>query len=138
MTDYNIDQETAEAEFQRFIDENEIDADEQYMDAEDLKAFNKQKRRLVRAIRDGSLVIDEEGRPVYTPQVAASTTHNPLTFRQRSGASLMASDMKKSGHDVGKTYAIMADMTQREAKVFAGLVGRDIKVCEAIFVFLMD
>jgi len=142
MTDetapYKVDQETAEAEFDRFIDANEIDADERDMDAEDLQFFRKQKRKLLRALQDGSLTIDESGCPEYTPQLAESASPGPLKFRPRSGASLMASDAKKPNHLAAKTYAMMADMTQREPKVFARLVGRDIKICEAIFGFLMD
>ena len=50
----------------------------------------------------------------------------------------MAMDGKKKGHDVKKTYAVMADMCKVHPNVFAGLAGSDIKVCEAIFALLMD
>lgn len=135
---YPVDQETAEAEFERFVELNEIDADESAMDAEDLPFYRKQRRRMVGAIMDGSLTIDEDGCPEYTPQHRDTRNKNPVKFRPRSGASLMASDLKKQSHQVAKTYAIMGDMTQQDPKRFAGMAGRDIKICETIFGFLMD
>lgn len=133
-----VDQETAEGEFDRFIELNEIDADESTMDDEDLPFYKKQRRRMVRAIMDGSLTIDEDGCPEYTPQHRDTRNTNPLKFRPRSGASLMASDAKKQSHQVAKSYAIMGDMTQQDPKRFANMAGRDIKICETIFGFLMD
>ena len=50
----------------------------------------------------------------------------------------MAMDGKKKNYDVSKTYAVLADMCQVHQKVFAGLVGTDVKVCEALFALLMD
>lgn len=137
MTD-KIALEVAEQEFGRFVDEMDLDLDTSQMDAEDLTAFNKQRNRIVRAIQSGHLIINENGEPVYTPWRASSKIKEPITFRERTGASLMAMDGKKKGHDVTKTYAIMGDMCGVHPNVFAGLSGPDIKVCEAIFALLMD
>ena len=49
-----------------------------------------------------------------------------------------ASNGKKKGHDVAKTYAVLADMTGLHPNTFAGLVGIDVKICEALFALLMD
>lgn len=133
-----VAREVAEEEFDRFADEMDLDLDTSSMDAEDLTAFNKQKNRLVRAIERGSLVINENGEAVYTPQNAGSKHHDPITFHERTGASLMAMDGKKKGHDVAKTYAVMADMCKVHPSTFAGLKGTDVKVCEALFALLMD
>lgn len=133
-----IDLETAQLEFERFIEAMDIDADTSMMDAEDLAAFNKQKGRLIRAISSGALVINDDGEAVYTPSNSKSRYKDPITFHERTGASLMAMDGKKKGHDVRRTYAVMADMCKVHENVFAGLVGVDIKVCEAIFALLMD
>lgn len=134
--DTKVTPEAAAAEFERFIEANDIDVNESFMDAEDRTAFNKQKRRLLRAIESGALVINEQGEAIYTPQNSDRT--DPLHFRQRTGASLMAADRKKKGEDAGKMYAIMGDMARCEPKCFAALKGTDIKVCEAIFALLMD
>jgi hypothetical protein len=133
-----IAKEVAEQEFDRFVDEMDLDLDTSQMDAEDLAGFNKHKNRIIRAIERGSLVINENGEAVYTPCNKRSKSQEPLTFHERTGASLMAMDGKKKGHDVAKTYAVMADMCKVHQSVFAGLVGADVKTCEALFVLLMD
>jgi len=133
-----VAKEVAEQEFNRFAEEMDLDLDTSAMDAEDLTAFNKQKNRIVRAIERGHLVINENGEAVYTPTNNRSKHADPITFHERTGASLMAMDGKKKGHDVAKTYAVMADMCKVHPNVFAGLVGTDVKVCEALFALLMD
>lgn len=85
-----------------------------------------------------SLVINEQGEAEYTPRNEKSQYKETLTFHERTGASIMAADRGKKGHDVAKTYAIMGDMCKVLPKVFAGMAGIDGKVCEAIFLLLMD
>lgn len=131
-----IDQETALLEFDRFTESMDLDVDESFMDEEDLTSFNKQKRRIVEAVCNGSLVVNDDGEAVYTPQKI--TLDTPLTFHERTGASIMAQDGKKKNYDVTKMYAIMAEMTKTHPNTFAKMCGIDIKICEAIFALLMD
>jgi hypothetical protein len=133
-----ISKDMAELEFDRFTEQMDLDLDPALMDAEDVTAFNRQKSRIVRAIERGSLVINDDGEAVYTPQHAKSKHKEAITFHERTGASLMAMDGAKKNHDVKKTYAVMADMCRVHPSTFAGLVGTDVKVCEAIFALLMD
>ena len=130
--------EVAEQEFDRFVEEMDLDLDTSLMDAEDLTAFTKQKNRIIRAIQRGHLVVNESGEAVYTPFNKGSKHKEPLTFHERTGSSLMAMDGKKKNHDVAKPYAVLADMCRVHQSVFAGLVGTDVKVCEALFALLMD
>ena len=130
--------EVAEVEFDRFVDCMDLDVDTSGMDAEDLTAFNKQKGRIVRQIERGALVINDNGEAVYTPQNPRSKHTDAITFHERTGASLMAMDGKKKNQDVAKTYAVMANMCKVSPKVFAGLVGKDAKTCEALYALLMD
>ena len=133
-----IDEETAAVEFDRFIEEMGLYFETEDMDAEELSDFNKQKGKLLRAIQTGSLSINENGEAVYSPCNKNSKSSNAITFHERTGASLMATDRSKKGHDATKMYAMMGDMCRVHQNVFAGLAGSDIKVCEAIFGFLMD
>lgn len=138
MVSETVSSDVADAEFERWTDSMDIDVDLTTLDAEDLSAFNKQKSRITKAIRSGSLVINEHGEAVYTPQHRNSKHKDAIVFHERTGASLMAMDGRKKGHDVAKTYAVMADMCQVHPSVFAGLVGSDVKTCEALFALLMD
>lgn len=130
--------EVAELEFERFVEAMDLDVDPSKLDAEDLTAFKKHKDRLLAAMQSGALMINQNGEAVFTPQRPASKHKEPITFHERTGASLMAMDGKKKGHDVAKTYAVMGDMCRVHPNVFAGLAGADIKVCEALFALLMD
>lgn len=133
-----VDAETADAEFARFEDEMDLDLDTSAMDAEDLTAFTKQKKRIIKAVRRGNLVFNENGEAIYTPQHKRTRHKDAITFNERTGASLIAQDGKKKNHDVAKTYAIMAEMCKVHPNIFAGMVGEDVKVCEALFALLMD
>lgn len=133
-----IAKDVALVEFDRFIEEMDIDADTSTMDAEDTTQFNKQKNRIIRAIENGHLVINEDGEAIYTPHHRNSKHKEPITFHERTGASLMAMDSQKQSKMVARTYAVMADMCKVPASTFAGLAGSDIKVCEALFALLMD
>ena len=133
-----VSKDMAESEFDRFTEAMDLDLDTSDMDAEDLTAFNKQKSKVVKAIMLGSLVVNDNGEVVYTPRNAKSKYKEALTFHERTGASLMAMDGTKKNHDVTKTYKVLADMCKVHPSVFAGLVGIDVKICEALFALLMD
>lgn len=133
-----VSTEVAEAEFERFVDAMDLDIDVNCMDDEDKTAFAKSKRRLIRSIVRGDLSFNENGEPLYVPTNPRSKHKETLTFHERSGASLMAMDGKKQNRDVSKMYSVLAEMCKVPASTFAGLVGTDIKICEALFVFLMD
>ena len=138
ITEDKIDRETAELEFENFAECMDIDIDSASMDEEDRTQFDKLKNRIIKAIQRGYLVFNEKGEAVYTPQHEKSKYKNAITFHERTGASVMATDGKKKNHDVAKMYAVMGDMTGLHQSTFAGLVGPDIKTCEAIFALLMD
>ncbi len=131
-----IDEQTASLEFDRFCESMDLDVDVNFMDEEDLNLFNKQKRRIVGAICNGSLVINDNGEPVYSPKNISLDA--PLTFHERTGASIIAMDGKKKNSSVAQMYAVMGEMTKVHPATFAKLKGLDIKICEAIFTLLMD
>lgn len=122
--------DVAEEEFDRFCEAMDLDVDPKGMDDEDKKSFNDARRKLVRAIELGRLAIDEKGQPVYTPYESALKT--PITFREPTGASLMAMDHKKKNHDVSKMFATMADMSGQPITRFASMLKRDLNVCLAV------
>lgn len=138
MTKITVDKEAALQFFANWAEAMDIDVDTSSLDAEDLASFNKQKGRILRAIEQGHLSFNDNDEAVYTPHRPASKHKDPITFHERTGESLMAMDGKKKGHDVAKTYAMMASMCKVPPVTFAGLAGTDIKVCEALFALLMD
>ena len=133
-----VAKEVAESEFDRFVERMDLDVDTSIMDEEDVTAFNRQKSRIIKAMMAGTLVINENGEAAYVPQHERSKYKELITFREHSGASVMATDNKKKNQNVAATFAMMADMTGLHPGTFAGLVGSDIKICMAIFTLLMD
>lgn len=133
MPDQRVATEVAVAEFERFLESMDLDADTSKMDADDLKSFDEAKRKLVRAIERGHLVVDDAGRPIYTPQDGGA----PITFHEPTGASFMATDGKKKGYDVAKMNAMLGDVTKQPPVMFAKMAGRDYKICQTILVLFL-
>lgn len=128
MPEKRVAREVALQEFDRFVEAMDIDGETTGLDPDDAKSFEEAKRKVVRAIEHGHLVIDDKGQPVYTPQGGGE----PITFYEPTGATWMAIDSKKKGQDVGKMVAIMADMTHQPAALFSRLPGRDFKICQTL------
>jgi hypothetical protein len=123
--------EAAEKEFERFADEMEIEtnfSDEKDEDA--IKLFESNKEIMIKAIQKGSLVINDNCEPVYTP--VRSHESKPIVFKEPTGAALMAMDKRKSSESMARAYATMADMSGQHPSVFAKMVWRDLKVCQAV------
>lgn len=131
-----IAREVAEQEFDRFADEMDLDVDESKMDEEERSSFIKIKEKLLKAMQRGSLIINSDGEAVYTP--IKEDDPQPITFHERTGATLMATDTKKKNQQAAKLYAMMADMTKQPPVRFSKMKGTDIKICEGIFTLLMD
>lgn len=122
--------EVAEQEFNRFVEAMDLDVNPADMDEDDKKGFEQQRDRVVSAIQAGTVVINDNGEPVFTPQRTKDA--DPITFFEPTGASLMAMDRKKKTEDIGKLYAAMGDMTKNHANVFSKMKMADLKVCMAI------
>jgi len=137
-SDFPVSEDVAQVEFDRFVEYNDLDLDESDLDQEDATQLKKCKDKIIKAIRRGHLVINEKGIPIYTPYHEASKPTDPLTFHPRTGSGLMAADGKKKNHEMASMYAVLGEICKVHPKIFAGLAGPDIKLCESMFTLLMD
>ena len=128
-----VDRETAEREFDRFVEAMDLDGDSSEWDEDDRKGYDLQKGKVISAIMSGSLVVNEDGEPVFNPTVDGDA----LTFSEPTGAALMAMDRKKKAEDMGKLFAMMAAITGVHPGTFAKMKNRDLKVCMAITTLFM-
>jgi len=137
MIEEKIPKDMAELEFLKFAEAMGIYTalDTSELEADDLTQFNTHKEKLLWAIRTGHLEFNENGEAVYTPH--RSDYKEPITFYERTGASMIAMDSKKKGHDMAKTYAVLANMCRLPIKTITSLKGVDIGACESIFALLM-
>ena len=109
--------EVAEADVRRVLDALDLELDSK--DVEDIAVL----RFLTRAIQRGNLSVDDEARFVLL-------LDPPVVFNHPKGADLMQLD-KKSGA-IERQIAIMASVTKKEPKFFAGLKTPQFKLCQAI------
>jgi hypothetical protein len=132
MMDYAVDRETAELEFERWADAMRIDMDVDGQDDEDALDTESHKRKIVKAIMDGRLVISEaEGFAVFTPP-----GKDPISFSKVNEDIMGAVDRVKihKGKDpqVQKMYAMLATWSGTSIVTFAKMHQADKKVCMAL------
>ena len=127
--DVKIAVEVADDEFSRFVESMDLDVNTDGLDDDEKKDLSIQKGRVVTAIMSGSVVINDEGEPVFTPQ---REDGDAITFYEPTGAALMAMDRKKQSEEISKMFAAMAAITKTHSKVFSRMKMSDLKICLAI------
>lgn len=127
--------EVAEAELARFAEAMDLDLDLEDMDDEERRDFSLQKRRFIRAVRQGHLSVDEAGQPVYRPYASKNT--EPLVFREPDGAALMEMNRAKANKSIKQQHLVLAAITKTNPKRFADMKNRDLKVCYAVLTFFL-
>lgn len=130
-----VAQEVAEDEFNRFCDSMDIDNNTEAMTEEDEKSFKGPKETIIRAIMQGSLIVNDDGEPVYTPRNSPKV--GELTFREPNGADYMAMDRKKDGQNISKMWAMADAVTKSTPGAISNLRNRDLKVVQAIMQLFM-
>lgn len=135
MAEPKIAEEVAESEFERFALAMDLDTNVDKMSVDVATGFTELRRVVTRAMQRGSVVIDEKGQPVFTPQYDKDVT--PVTFYESSGAALMSMDRKKDGEHVAKKFTAMGAMTKTSALRFSSMDMRDLKVCQAFYLLFL-
>lgn len=126
--------EVAEAEFQRWAAAMRLDLDQTGLSADDIQSLEQNKRRLVKALRSGSLVIDDSGQAVYSPGTAGM---KPLTFVKPTVVELLALDEHKHDQPIHKIQNIVAVITRTPRGVISKFDLQDYGDCKAIVGFLL-
>lgn len=131
MAEMKVAPEVAQAEYERWIDSMGLEdkLDETGMEAEDRKSLNAKKQTLIKAIQRGHLVVDSEGRFVFTPRFSEDKT--PLVFHRPMGRDTEA--MGQAKHQEGKLFKFMVAITHEVDVRFKNLdMAYDGEVCIAI------
>lgn len=128
---FKISKEQAEEWFSDWL----VDMDLTY-DTEDDEGGTT-KARIIAAIMYGDLEFNENGEAVYTPMRPNSKYKDPITFYERTGEVILASDGKGKNALARQTFAMMGKLCKVEPRIFAQMAGTDIKTCEALFTLLM-
>ncbi|HKY40787.1 MAG TPA: hypothetical protein VJN18_32855 [Polyangiaceae bacterium] len=84
-----IAKEVAEKEFEKLCVSRRIETDITTFNEREKAIFNARKADMLRLMMAGTLVLNEQGDPVYTPSLKDA---KPLTFHRVTGAVLMEAD----------------------------------------------
>lgn len=135
MAEEKIAEEVAESEFQRFLLAMDLDSDVEKMSEEVAGGFVALRRVVIRAMQRRSLVIDDNGQAVFTPQYDKDAT--PVTFYVSDGSVLSSMDKKKENEQVLKKFTAMGVMTKTNAVRFSTMDVRDLKICQALYLLFL-
>lgn len=124
---YKVADEVAEQEFERLCDANRIDYDTSELKEDEAKEWAETRAQIVRLLKLGTLVVNEDGRPVYTPPGSSKS----ITFYRPTGASLIAGDGLKD-KNIQATLTCTADITRTPVQDFAKMDVMDAKACMRI------
>lgn len=127
-----IDQETAEAEFERFVDAWEIDGEVETMNEESRDGFEQHQRTIVRAIKQGRLLFDDEARATIKLPNTTEWAESELTLKVPTGAAMLKWDNYKEGKNVHKMNAMLGAMSGKNPAVFPKIDARDLKPAMAV------
>jgi hypothetical protein len=124
--------EVCEAEFERFAEAWDLDTDVATMEEEDRDSFRTVKRRITRAIGNGSATVNDDGSLTYAFRFSSIEGTESLTFRVPSGNAILQWDRYKERQSIHKLNSFLGNMTSSSPAIFAKIDGRDIKVCQAV------
>lgn len=134
MSQPKVAAEVAASEFDRMCTAMRIETDLAELNEDERAEWNALRDPIVKDIQRGQLVIDTEGRAVYTP-----IGGKPLTFNAPTGATLMALETYGKGKDVSNMMASIADMTGTAKGELSRLPARDVQACGRLArLFLAD
>lgn len=131
-----VDRETAEAEFDKFVDAFDLQLDPKLMSEEVLQLSEEAKERFIKAVQKGSLIVEDDGTPVFMP--VRSRNKDSLKFHEPEGSALKEMDKAKKDHNNAKMFNLMSNLTKVPASRYAAMAKSDLNVCLAITLLLMD
>lgn len=129
MTQYKVDEETAEQEFLRMCAGRRIDTNVDDMSPRERKDFLSTKAEMVRLIRQGRLEFAEDGVKVTYRTYCGQS----FTLKKAGGSTFLALETHGPDKRIANLYEALADMAGVPSKRFSALeeIG-DIKALTAL------
>jgi hypothetical protein len=136
--EWKVDNETANAEFERFCDLWEIDSDIESMSNDDKSGFESQKSQLIKAIKRGRLSVNDDGTLNYTfSDFSEKNKGETITIKRPKGSAYMEMDGFNDKQMIRKTYAILAGMTGKAVSYYSNVDGVDLKALQAVITLFL-
>lgn len=147
--EYLIGESEAQDQLDKFCEWYGIDLDENLTLAagEGMVAMEVAMKRIIKAIRQGSLEIVEADHPKYgtTLQVLQRLAHSigernisEITYHELTGATKASVKIGKNANETEALFALLGVLSKKPKEVFRGLRGRDLGVANLVgLLFLM-
>jgi hypothetical protein len=120
------DQQTAEAEFDRYCEANDLDHDMDGMTDEEKKDFEAIKRRFIKACKQGRVKVDGTSlKYIVSSFSPPGFAGKEITIARSGGQSFIGMDNYKDTQSVHKTNGFLSAMTGQETSFFAKIDGKD-------------
>lgn len=132
MSEEKVALEAAEAEFERFTKEWEIDSNSDTMTEEAKEAFSQYRARIINGIMLGKIVITESGDNLIFTLGHPLESVDKLVFRVPKASAYLAMDSHKDKQGMHKMNTFLGQMTKQAPVIFSKLDSRDIKTCHAV------
>ena len=121
-----IDQKTAEAEFERYCEVNDIDYDINAMKDDDKASFEPIKNRFIKACKRGRVKVSGRDLKYTISDFSVSPFRgNEVIIGRCSGHAFMGMDGYKDTQSVHKMNGFLSAMTGQEVSFFAKIDGSD-------------
>lgn len=127
--DLKVDAITAENEFNRFVEMNCLDLTTG--EDEDREDLARMKRKMITAISEGLVEINEKGLPVI------NSSNGTVEFNEPTGALYTAMDRRKPDEKFGQIFASIAQMTKTSIPFISKLPKREVGIAMTIFALFL-
>lgn len=128
-----MDLEAAEREFDRFVEDWDIDGEvDDTWTQEDREAFEEQKRRLVRRIGKGWIVIGDDSSVTIKLRHSDDIDLSEVVLRVPKGNAYVKLDIFKERENVKRMTSMLGSMSGQNPVMFAKMDARDLKPALAV------
>jgi hypothetical protein len=111
----------AEQEFANYCEANGFDHDGDGMDDEDRESFLKIKRRFVKAVKEGRVIVDGTNLVYTVSKFSAKEAGQKITVRRPVGRDFLAMDGYKETQQMNKFQAFVSSFCGQEKSFVARL-----------------
>jgi hypothetical protein len=128
-----IDRKTAEEEFNRFCENNEIENIESSMEEEEKTTFNDIKERFIKVCCEGRAEVDGTSLKYTISKFSKEGFKGEVVTIQRpGGAAYSAMDSTKDRENVKRLNCFLSAITGKEVSYFTKIDGKDWKFFNAV------
>jgi hypothetical protein len=131
-----VNHEIAENDFQRMVAAAEVDVDG--MSEQETAEFEETKRKFLRHIQTGKMIVDDDGLPSIRLR-GCGTDLQELKFKIPYTDTIIAQGRVLNGNDAAKARAMLAEVTGVSAKMISRHVAaKDFILAQRILGFFLD